>query len=41
LTAEEGARQKEVTLQLMANPPATITGLIAGFIQKIEAHAEN
>src|ERR1700686_4415034 len=31
LTAEEAARQKRVTLQLMANPPATITDLIAGF----------
>jgi len=41
LTTEEAARQKRVTLQLMANPPATITDLIAGFIQKIEAHAEN
>jgi hypothetical protein len=41
LTAEEATRQKDVTLQLIANPPITITDLIARFIQKIEAHAEN
>jgi len=41
LTAEEATRQKDVTLQLIANPPITITDLIARFIHKIEAHAEN
>jgi len=41
LTADEATRQKEVTLQLIANPPITITDLITEFIQKIKAHAEN
>lgn len=40
LTAEEAARQKDVTLQLIANPPTTVSDLIAGFVQKIEIHAK-
>jgi 5-methylthioribose kinase len=41
LTPREAARQKDVILQLIANPPTKVSDLIAEFIQKIEAHAEN
>ena len=41
LTAHEATRQKDATLQLIANPPTTIEHLIAAFIQKIEAHAQD
>jgi len=41
LTAQEATRQKDATLQLIANPPTTIEHLIAAFIQKIEAHAQD
>lgn len=41
LTHDEGARQQEIVLQLMANPPTTVGHLIAEFVQKIEAYAKN
>jgi 5-methylthioribose kinase len=41
LTAEEGTRQKGVTLLLMANPPNKVGDLIDEFAEKIEAHAKN
>jgi 5-methylthioribose kinase len=41
LTADEATRQRDATLQLIANPPTTIDHLIAAFIQKIEAHAQD
>ena len=41
LTTQEATRQKDVVLQLIANPPAEISDLIAEFIQKLEAHAKN
>jgi Ser/Thr protein kinase RdoA (MazF antagonist) len=41
LTTQEAARQKDVVLQLIANPPTKVSDLIVEFIQKIQAHAEN
>ena len=41
LTPQEAARQKDVVLELMANPPHNVRDLIAEFIQQIEAHADN
>jgi 5-methylthioribose kinase len=41
LTLQQATWQKNITLELLANPPATITDLIEGFIQKIENHANN
>jgi len=41
LTQEEVARQREVVLALIATPPANVSNLIAEFIHKIEAYAEN
>jgi hypothetical protein len=41
LTAEESARQRSVTLPLMANPPDKVGDLIGAFSEKIEAHAKN
>ena len=37
----ENARQREVVQQLMTKPPVNIAGLIAKFIEKIEAHANH
>jgi hypothetical protein len=39
LTSVERARQQEVVLQLMRNPPLRVDDLIAQFIEEIEAHA--
>ena len=41
MSPQENARQREVVLQLMQNPPASIEQLISQFIEKIEAHAHN
>jgi 5-methylthioribose kinase len=40
-TVEESVRQQELLLQLIADPPATLEDLIAQFISKIDAYAEN
>jgi tRNA A-37 threonylcarbamoyl transferase component Bud32 len=39
LTPQEAARQQEVVLQLIANPPSGVNDLIAEFIRKIETYA--
>jgi len=41
LTPQEAERQREVVLLLIADPPANTNELIAKFVQKIEAYAEN
>ena len=41
LTAQDIARQRNVVLMLMKNTPTTVENLIAEFMAKIEAHAEN
>jgi len=41
LTTQELARQKDVILLLIESPPTKVKDLISGFIQQIEAHAEN
>jgi 5-methylthioribose kinase len=41
LTMQELARQKGVILLLIENPPMKVKDLVSGFIQQIEAHAEN
>lgn len=41
LTPQEVIRQCDVVLQLMAMPPASVTDLIAEFVCRIEAYAEN
>lgn len=41
LTAQEAARQRDVVSMLMARPPTTVDNLLAEFLAKIEAHAEN
>jgi 5-methylthioribose kinase len=41
LSHREVARQQEVVLMLVANPPASVAEVIGEFTHKIEAHAEN
>lgn len=41
LSHQERARQKEITLLLMENPPAKVNDLISRFIEQVEACAEN
>jgi 5-methylthioribose kinase len=41
LTTLEAAHQKDVILQLIANPPTNVSGLIVEFIQEIQSHAKN
>jgi 5-methylthioribose kinase len=41
LTRQEAARQRDVILQLIANPPTKVNDLITRFIEQIEAYAEN
>jgi aminoglycoside phosphotransferase (APT) family kinase protein len=41
LTRQEMARQRDVVLQLIANPPTKVNDLITRFIEQIEAYAEN
>ena len=41
LTTLEAAQQKDVVLQLIANPPTKVSDLIVEFIQKIQSHAKN
>jgi 5-methylthioribose kinase len=41
LTQKELARQRDVILLLIANPPTNVNDLIADFIGKIESYAEN
>jgi 5-methylthioribose kinase len=41
LTPREAARQCEVVLRLIADPPSNVDDLVAKFVQKIEAYAEN
>jgi 5-methylthioribose kinase len=41
LIHQEAARQQEVVLQLIANPPTSVNDLIFEFIGKIDAHAQN
>jgi 5-methylthioribose kinase len=41
LKSREVARQSEVVLRLIADPPSRVDDLIATFVQKIEAYAEN
>jgi 5-methylthioribose kinase len=41
LTREEVDRQLDVVLRLVANPPANVNDLIAEFLKKIGAYAEN
>jgi hypothetical protein len=41
LTPQEVARQRDVILLLIANPPTKVSDFITHFIQQIETHAEN
>jgi 5-methylthioribose kinase len=41
LTRQEVVRQRDVILQLIANPPTKVDDLITRFIEQIEAYAEN
>jgi len=41
LTPEEMARQQDVVLQLIANPPANVEDVILQFMHKIEIHAQD
>jgi aminoglycoside phosphotransferase (APT) family kinase protein len=41
MSVEENSRQREVLIQLVRNPPASIEQLISHFIEKIEAHGKN
>jgi len=41
LTRQEVARQRDVILQLIANPPTKVNDLITRFIEQIEGYAEN
>jgi aminoglycoside phosphotransferase (APT) family kinase protein len=41
LTSQEGGRQQDVVLRMIANPPTCIEHLIHDFMQQIESHADN
>ena len=41
LTHQEVTRQRDIVLQLIANPPTKVNDLITRFIEQIEAYAEN
>ena len=41
LTSEEMARQQDVLVRLIANPPTTVEELIVRFIENLDAHAQN
>jgi len=41
LTNHEAARQRDVVIKLMAQPPLYVSDLIAEFLRQIEAHVEN
>jgi aminoglycoside phosphotransferase (APT) family kinase protein len=41
LTIKERARQRDIVLALLANPPSSVPELIRDFVQEIETYAEN
>ena len=41
LTPEEVTRQKDIVLELMVKPPTTVPDLMAEFVHKIEAYAQD
>jgi 5-methylthioribose kinase len=41
MTPREMARQRDIVLQIMADPPVTVPELVSQFTEKIEAHAQD
>jgi hypothetical protein len=41
LTIKERARQRDIVLALLANPPSSVPELIRDFVQEIETYAKN